>query len=259
MALLLEIEVKMDIQVAVSGGVNQLAEFLKVGYAFGAGMVSAVNPCGFAMLPVYLSLYLGAEDDTFRQHTWPLRLAKAIIVACTVMAGYGLLFGLIGVAVSAGGTYLMSLMPWVSVVIGAGLIFLGFWMLMGKSLSFSLFTRLGTVIGDPRTISVKGFFLFGVAFGASSLSCTLPIFLVVVGGSISAGDFATGLLQFLFYILGTTFVFIILTGSMAFVKGAAVINAFRKFSRHVNMISAFLLIFAGSYICYYWWKSGMLL
>ena len=249
----------MDIQALVSSGVNQLAEFLKVGYAFGAGLVSAVNPCGFAMLPVYLSLYLGAEDQKYQQQTWVFRLARAITVALTVMAGYGLLFGVIGVAVSAGGTYLMNLMPWVSVVIGIGLIFLGIWLLMGRSLSFSIFTRLGSNIGDPRTISIKGFFLFGVAFGASSLSCTLPIFLVVVGGSISTGDFGESLLQFLWYILGTTFVFIILTGSLAFVKGPAVVDAFRRFSRHVNRLSAVLLILAGTYICYYWWKSGMLL
>ena len=57
----------MDAQVGASEFLSQLAVLLPVGYAFGAGMVSAVNPCGFAMLPVYLTLYLGAEDSTFRQ------------------------------------------------------------------------------------------------------------------------------------------------------------------------------------------------
>ena len=68
----------MDIQALISNGVSQLAGLLHVGYAFGAGMVSAVNPCGFAMLPVYLSLYLGAEDEQFRQRSWVVRLAKAM-------------------------------------------------------------------------------------------------------------------------------------------------------------------------------------
>ena len=33
--------------------------------AFTAGMVATVNPCGFAMLPAYLSYFLGIEgtDD----------------------------------------------------------------------------------------------------------------------------------------------------------------------------------------------------
>ena len=31
--------------------------------AFGAGMLATVNPCGFAMLPAYLSSFLGLEQD----------------------------------------------------------------------------------------------------------------------------------------------------------------------------------------------------
>lgn len=34
--------------------------------AFGAGLVAAVNPCGFALLPPFISYYLGAgasQDD----------------------------------------------------------------------------------------------------------------------------------------------------------------------------------------------------
>jgi len=251
--------VKMEFQSLVSSGVSQLAGFLHVGYAFGAGMVSAVNPCGFAMLPVYLSLYLGAEDEQFQKRSWVVRLAKALGVAMVVSSGYGLLFGLIGLAVSAGGSYLMGLMPWVSVIIGLGLVMLGTWMLLGKHVSFSIFMRIGAGIGDPRTISIRGFFLFGIAFGASSLSCTLPIFLVVVGGSIASGDVVVGLVQFFWYIMGTASVFMALTVSMAFVKGPAVINALRRFSKYINRISALLLIAAGLYICYYWWSSGLLI
>ncbi|MGD9755164.1 MAG: cytochrome c biogenesis protein CcdA, partial [Acidimicrobiia bacterium] len=31
--------------------------------AFAAGMLATVNPCGFAMLPAYLSYFVGLEDD----------------------------------------------------------------------------------------------------------------------------------------------------------------------------------------------------
>ncbi len=249
----------MDIQTLVSSGLGQLAGFLHVGYAFGAGMVSAVNPCGFAMVPVYLSLYLGAEDQRFRQRSWVVRLVKAVGVALVVISGYGVLFGFIGLVVSAGGSFLIGIMPWVSVVIGVVLIVLGIWLFFGRHLSFSIFMKLGSRIGDPRTISIGGFFLFGIAFGASSLSCTLPIFLVVVGGSIASGDLLAGLLQFFWYVMGTASVFMVLTVSMAFVKGPGVINFFRRFSGSVNTFSALLLIAAGSYICYYWWSSGLLI
>jgi cytochrome c biogenesis protein CcdA len=31
-------------------------------YAFTLGMVATVNPCGFPMLPAYLSFFIGADD-----------------------------------------------------------------------------------------------------------------------------------------------------------------------------------------------------
>ncbi|MBE0583667.1 MAG: cytochrome c biogenesis protein CcdA [Desulfofustis sp.] len=249
----------MDVQVFTSGLLAQLAGWLQVGYAFGAGMVSAVNPCGFAMLPVYLSLYLGAGDQHFQQRSWPVRLGRAVGVALVVSAGYGVLFGVIGMMVSAGGSLLLGLLPWVSVGIGIGLLVLGFWMLLGKHVSLDIMVRLSSRIGDPRTISIRGFFLFGLAFGATSLGCTLPIFLVVVGNAVTSGDFMTGMVQFFWYILGSASVFLLLTLAMAFVKGGIVVGYLRRMVPYVHVISSILLILAGGYICYYWLSSGLLI
>lgn len=248
----------MEIQAWMSHSIGQLAGMLQLGYAFGAGMVSAVNPCGFALLPVYLSLYLGADESRYHQRPWYYRLGRAVWVTAVVSAGFGLLFGAIGVLVSAGGSVLLGAMPWLSVLIGVCLILLGIWMLLGKHLSLDIMTRVSARIGDPRSISVKGFFLFGIGFGASSLGCTLPIFLVVVGGSLSAGNFLSGLLQFFWYILGTASVLLILSLGMAFIKGGIVLSFFKKIIPYINVISSILLILAGGYICYYWLKSGLL-
>src|SRR6266581_3372862 len=42
--------------------VQGLGAALPLGLAFGAGMVAAVNPCGFALLPAYIGLYLGTNQ-----------------------------------------------------------------------------------------------------------------------------------------------------------------------------------------------------
>ena len=249
----------MGAQVEASQLLNQLAGLLPVGYAFGAGMVSAVNPCGFAMLPVYLSLYLGAEDDGFRQRSLPFRMIKACWITLVVTIGFGLLFGIVGAIVSAGGSVLMGIMPWFAVVVGAALFMLGFWMLLGHSFSLPFMLNIAGKIGDPRKMSIKGFFLFGVAFGATSLSCTLPVFLLVVGSSISAGDFVTGLYQFASYVLGMGSVLLVLTLGIALVKEGVVVGTLRKILPYVQKISALLLIIAGGYIVYYWLSSGLLL
>jgi cytochrome c-type biogenesis protein len=249
----------MGAQVEVSQMLGQVAGFLPVGYAFGAGMVSAVNPCGFAMLPVYLSLYLGAKESDFQNRSLFYRMAKASYITAVVTAGFALLFLLVGVAVSAGGSYLMGITPWLAVVVGIVLMLLGGWMFMGHTLSFHFILKWAEKIGDPRDISITGFFLFGVAFGATSLSCTLPIFLLVVGSSITAGDFATGIYQFVSYILGMGSVLLVLTLGIAVVKEGVVIGALRSFLPYVQKISALLLLFAGGYVVYYWLSSGLLL
>jgi len=248
----------MEIQVWLSELLGNLAGMLPFGYAFGAGMVAAVNPCGFAMLPVYLSLYLGADEAQYGQRSLVYRIFRAIGVTSVVTAGFGLLFGVIGVIVSAGGSFLLNLMPWFSIVIGVGLVMLGIWMMFGRHLSFDFITNLSARIGDPRRISIRGFFLFGLGFGATSLGCTLPIFLVVVGGSLTAGDFTSGIVQFILYVLGTGTVLLSLSLGMAFIKGGTVLALFRRVLPYVHTISGVLLLLAGGYICYYWVTSGLL-
>ena len=249
----------MEAQVEISQWLGQVANMLPFGYAFGAGMVSAVNPCGFAMLPVYLTLYLGAKESEFRQKSVFFRLLKAFWIAFVVTAGFALLFGLVGAIVSAGGSFLMGVMPWLAVFVGIGLMFLGVWMLLGNTISSHFFLAVAGRISDPRKMSVLGFFLFGIAFGATSLSCTLPIFLMVVGSSVAAGDFSGGLLQFLSYILGMGSVMLILTLGIALVKEGVVVGTLRKILPYVQKISALLLLLAGGYIVYYWLSSDLLL
>jgi cytochrome c-type biogenesis protein len=251
-------ELSMGLQVLASEWLSQIASYLPLGYAFGAGMVSAVNPCGFAMLPVYLSLYLGAEEQDYRDSSRLSRLVKAVWVTLVVTSGFGLLFGLVGILVSAGGSFLGGVMPWIAVTVGSLLLFLGVSILFGKHFSFNFMLRLANNIGDPRNLTLKGFFLFGAAFGATSLSCTLPIFLAVMGSSLTAGDFIKGLVQFFSYIAGMGTILLVLTLGMAFVKEGVVVGAMRRILPHVQKVSAVFIIFAGAYILYYWLSSGLL-
>lgn len=248
----------MDVQVGVSQWLSQVAGLLPFGYAFGAGMVSAVNPCGFAMLPLYISLYLGADESGFRQQSLFSRLVKSFWIALVMTSGFALLFGVVGIIVSAGGTFLMGITPWLAVVVGGALMLLGAWILLGHTLSLHFVLNLAGKIGDPRDMSVLGFFLFGVAFGATSLSCTLPIFLMVVGSSATAGDFSTGIFRFIGYILGMGSVMQLLTLGIAVVKEGVVVGALRRLLPYVQTLSAVLLLFAGGYIIYYWLSSGLL-
>jgi len=123
-------------------------------------LIAAVNPCGFAMLPAYLSLYLGAEESDFSKRSSWARLLRALLVGAVVSSGFVLLFAAAGLAISAGGTALLAVMPALGIVIGGILVLIGLWMLAGRTLYTGVFERLAGRIGDPGTVSIRGFFLF---------------------------------------------------------------------------------------------------
>jgi cytochrome c-type biogenesis protein len=156
------------------------------------------------------------------------------------------------VVVSAGGNAILGTMPWVGMVIGAALILMGLSMLAGRTLYTGIFGRFARRIGDPRAMGLRGFFLFGLAYGLASLSCTLPVFLAVMGSSLTAGSIAAGAGRFLSYGLGMASILLILTLALAFFKGG-VIFRLRKATPYVQPISAALLVVAGAYIVFYWW------
>ncbi len=158
---------------AVTGGVKKLANFsasvlgrfaeiIPLGYAFGAGMVAAVNPCGFVLLPTYLSLYLGVENPQGPNPSIFRSLIQAILVSFVVTAGFMVLFGVMGLLISAGAQAIIIYMPWIGLLIGILLIFVGAWLLVGGSFYISLGSKIAAEIGNPSEISLKGILSFWV-------------------------------------------------------------------------------------------------
>ena len=238
--------------------VANLASLLPFGYAFGAGMVTTVSPCGIAMLPAYVSFYLGAEEKGFWAKSSLRRGARALSMSGVVTLGFVVFFGIVGAILSVGGQFLITFVPWVAVLIGVVLILLGIYLTIGGHVYTNLPARLAGRLSKNGNLGIKGFLVFGIAYGIAALSCTLPIFLVVVGSALAMKGFTSGLLQFVSFALGMGFVIAIVTIGSALFKET--IN--RWLHRLVPVVARFsglLLIFAGGYILYFWFKVGDIL
>jgi cytochrome c biogenesis protein CcdA len=86
----------------------------------------------------------------------------------------------------------------------------------------------------------------------------LPIFLVVVASALALKGFASGLLQFVSYALGMGFVIAMVTIGSALFK--EIVNRWlRRLVPVVNRLSGLLLVFAGSYVLYFWFEEGDIL
>jgi cytochrome c-type biogenesis protein len=230
-----------------------------LGFAFAAGMVSAVNPCGFAMLPAYLGLYLGSNEQG-NEDIHPIKhFAKGMQVGASVTSGFIVLFGAAGIIIGLGArAAVVDILPWLGLVIGIVLTITGSWMIGGGKLYTGFAARAASHMGDPGQVNVRGYFLFGLSYGTASLSCTLPIFLSVIGTSFAVSSIATSLGQFLLYALGMGTVILTLTLGVAFFKGAMV-GALRKVLPYIQPIGSWLMVVAGSYIVFYWLTIGGLL
>ena len=243
---------------SVSGTAATVVFALPVSYAFAAGMIATVNPCGFALLPAYMSIYLGGNTDGGVEGEPLGRLLKALLISLMVTLGFVLLFGSVGVIIAASGHFLTNVMPWSGLFVGIIMVLLGLWLLVGKNTIYAgLAVRLSERVHPGRSRGLFSFFTFGIAYGVASLSCTLPIFLIVVGSSLAANGFLIGLFQFISFALGMGTVLMVLTLGTALFKGA-VASHLRGFMPYIERASAVLVVLAGSFIVYYWLTIGEL-
>ena len=242
--LLLLLSVRNSAETAVAG----LASALPIGYAFGAGMVASVNPCGFFMLPSYISYHLGTEEPAFAQMSSSRRLFKALLLGAIATLGFVLVFAAVGSLISLGGQWMIRVFPYAGIAIGALLVVLGGWLLVTRR---TLGIMAASRVVAPRERSLRGVFLFGVAYAIGSLSCTLPIFLVVVGSSLASQGWGASFGQFVSYALGMGTILVLVTIGSALFQGALA-QRLRAAIPYVHRASAMFLIGAGAYLVYYW-------
>jgi cytochrome c biogenesis protein CcdA len=231
---------------------SQAADWLPVGYAFGAGMVASVNPCGFLMLPSYVSYHLGTNEEGFYDSSSRARIAKALILAGMATLGFVAVFTVGGAVISAGGNWLVRVVPYFGIAIGVAMFALGLWLLIThRTLGIMAASRL--TITPQRNL--RNAFTFGIVYAVGSLSCTLPIFLVVVGGALAGGGLLFSMGQFLGYALGMGSVLGAVTLATALFKGA-VARWVGWVLPYVHRVSALFLLGAGAYLVYYWAVLG---
>lgn len=219
---------------------------IPIAYAFSAGMVATINPCGFAMLPTYMAYQLGLADES---RSTVSRVAHGTYMGLMATMGFVVLFGAVGLVITAGGRVVIRFFPYWGLGVGVGVLLLGLYLLVSRR-HLGL-TPLSRVQGPQTIRGARGFFLFGIAYALCSLSCTLPIFLVVVGSALAAKGFLPGMVQFVSYGVGMGAVLIALTWSVVFFK-TAVSQASRAFMPYVERIGALALVATGSYLVYYW-------
>ena len=217
--------------------------------ALTAGLLAAVNPCGFAILPAYLSLFvLDATPGRARA------VRRALTATAAMTLGFVAVFGIFGLVVAPIAAGVQRYLPWVTMIAGLLLVAAGGWLLTGRSLPVLGWSPTGRTVRRGFG-SVVG---FGAVYAIASLTCTIAPFLAVVVSSFRSGSVAGGIGLYLAYALGMG----LLVGTAALAVALAresLIARLRHVSRWAPRIVGGLLLVTGGYVAYYgWWEIRVL-
>jgi cytochrome c-type biogenesis protein len=213
--------------------------------ALAAGGLSTINPCGFAMLPAYLTFYVGADEDQLPSAT--SRTAQGLKTGLMVTAGFLLVFGLVGLPITYGATRIVRTIPWVGMALGVTLLVVGIATFFGRKISMTI----NNPIRPEQNRQPKTMFLFGIGYGIASLGCTLPVFLAVIGASLATQGAGGALLVLVAYGLGMAIMLILFSTGAALVRDGLV-RSVRKIMPYMGRITGGMLTVAGLYLTYYW-------
>ena len=227
--------------------ISQMVAASPVSFAFAAGMLATMNPCGFVMLPAFAAFY-----TTTATPGHSLSLASRTLRACwmgvLVTVTFIAIFAFIGAVVTAGGRVVMQGAGWAGIVVGILLAAFGLVQLVSRR---SLFTDMsGVRVRHARTN--RGVILFGAAYAISSLGCTLPVFMVVAG-TVFLGDrdFVGSFVRFIEFAAGMGVVLTAVAVGASLAR-EQVVRLVRPVLPLVEPAANIALIMAGLYIVWYW-------
>jgi cytochrome c-type biogenesis protein len=207
-------------------------------FAFTAGLFSIFSPCGYALLPGYVSYYLGSDFS----------VTKGVLggLACTL--GLTTVFSVVGVLTSNLGSLLHTLVPLLDLLAAAILIAMGAIMLLKVQLPYLSFN-----VSPSRRRGLPGFYLFGIVYGMAGVGCSAPIFLSVLVHAMTKGP-VNGLLTFTVYAIGMG-VPLIITNILLAETQDYVIAKIMKITPRLHRLSGIVLILVGAYLAYFYYTT----
>jgi len=215
--------------------------------SFGSGLLAAVNPCGFVLLPTYLMYFLGVSG---RPGTQRATVRSALLVSAALSAGFMTVFVIVGGISRLFTDWLNQNAKYLALLIGVALVILGIAMLFGYRLPFST-PKLET---GKRDQTIASMYIFGLAYAVASIGCTLGPFSATVLGTIDTDGFFQGVVAVALYGIAMSLLITTLTVTLALAQGG-LLKSLRTGMTYVETASAVVMILSGLYLSWYWFND----
>ena len=212
------------------------AASIGVGISFTAGILSFLSPCVLPLIPSYISFITGLSlEDVQRSRR------VALVNALLFIAGFTLVFLMLGATATILGRLLLQQREWVSRVGGVLVILLGLYLVGAFNLPLLARDRRVHIANKP--LGHLGTFLVGMAFAAGWTPCIGPILGAVLTYTASAADLNRGLLLLFAYSLGLALPFLL--AALMIERFMTTLQRYRKALAWTSKVSGALLILVG--------------
>lgn len=215
--------------------------------SFIRGMVAAVNPCGFILLPTYLMYFLGMQGTL--PGTQRATMRKALLVSAAVSLGFLSVFLVAGVISYNFTNWINENAKYATGAIGIALLALGVAMLFGYKLPF-MTPNINT--GDTPRNTVSAMFVFGIAYAVASIGCTIGLFIATVFSTTEREGVISGVGNMLAYGAGMALLVSALTIALASAN-TSLLKFLRGSLRYVDRIAAGFVVASGLYLLWYFY------
>jgi cytochrome c-type biogenesis protein len=209
---------------------------LGVAVAFAAGLLSFLSPCVLPLVPSYIGFLTGM---TLPEMTGRRRLA--LLHGLCFVAGFSLVFVLLGASATALGRALNYYQVWLQRV--GGLLIVVFGLVCLGAFKFDFLTRERRVHLEQKPVGYLGSSLVGMAFGAGWTPCIGPVLGAILGLAATSGEVSRGMLLLAVYSAGLAVPFLI--AAVAVESFLGWFQRFRRFLPWVMRVSGVLLVFVG--------------
>ena len=210
-----------------------------------AGALAAFNPCGFGLLPAYLTHVIAGGANPV---PGPSLYLRAIRFSLGMTVGFIGVFGGFALFITPIAGTVQKYLPVVTILVGIMLIAWSVSLLLGKNLFLKKIAN-PNIAPNEKWLSQVG---YGVTFALASLSCTIGPFLAITATAVRSRNFLKSLILFATYSLGMGLVVLILALSVAGTR-SRFLGKIKSSNHLISILTGLFFLVVGLYQTWYGW------